>query len=45
MINTNTIYYNVSDWMTGMAALWNTFAVDAVTVSSVSAFHSGIQRS
>ena len=31
--------------MTGMAALWNTSAVDAVTASSVSAFHSGIQHS
>ena len=29
--------------MTGMAALWNTSAVDAVIASSVSAFHSGIQ--
>ena len=41
MINTKTIYYNV---MTGMAALWNTSVVDAVTASSVNAFHSGIQR-
>ena len=28
--------------MTGMVALWNTSAVDAVTATSVSAFHSGI---
>ena len=27
--------------MTGMAALWNTSAVDAVTASSVSDFHNG----
>ena len=27
-----------------MAALWNNSAVGAVTASSVSAFHSGIQR-
>ena len=39
MINTKTIMS-----MTGMAALWNTSAVDAVTDSSVSAFHGGIQR-
>ena len=43
MINTKTIYYNVNVWMTGMATLWNTSTVDAVTASSVSAFHSGIQ--
>ena len=44
MSNTKTVNYNVNDSMTGLAALWNTSAVDAVTVSSVSAFHSGIQR-
>ena len=35
MINTNTIYYNVNDWMTKMAALWKTSEVDAVAASSV----------
>ena len=40
-INTKTVNYNnVNDSMTGMAAS----ALDAVTASSVSAFHSGIQR-
>ena len=31
MINTKTIYYDVNDWMTGIAALWNTSAIDALT--------------
>ena len=44
MSNTKTVYYDVNDRMTRMAALWNTSSVDAVTASSVSALHSGIQR-
>ena len=31
MINTKTICYNVNVCMTGMAALWNTYVVDALT--------------
>ena len=49
MSNTETIYYNVNDWMTGMMALWNTSAVDAVNegpthtvVTPFSAFMAGI---
>ena len=44
MTNTKIVYYDVNDWMTGMAALWDTSAVDALTASAVSAFNSGIQH-
>ena len=44
MINVKTDYYNVDDLMAVMVALWNISAVDVVTASLVSTFHSGIQR-
>ena len=33
MINTKTVYYDINDCMTWMAALWNTSAVDTGTAS------------